>query len=177
MSFKRKIDMILEARKLQRLSRNRIEQMIGVDGTIYKAYDDDREPADSEIVRKLIGTLGIRQQWWDKDWESGSTDIFITPVQNDPHKHRNGQDDDLYKRIVEGGTEYLLVPRTAFEGNYRFIPIEEIEMHARELERKEAELIRKDSQIQGLHELFKMIASGLTLDLAKIQEAKKNAGV
>lgn len=82
MSFRKKIDMILEAKKLERLSKNKIERLMGVDGTIYKAYDDDREPADSEIVRKLIDVLCVRQEWWDKEWETGSMNIFHTLVQN-----------------------------------------------------------------------------------------------
>lgn len=141
--------MILEARKLQRLSRNKIEQMIGVDGTIYKAYDDDREPADSEIVRNLIGTLGIRQQWWDKDWESGSKDIFITHDENPPPiagKPIKGEPLKLLQDALAEGSDYRVIPKTILDGEYRIFPKSEIEQRTKELEArsKEQEDLRRE---------------------------------
>lgn len=121
---------------------------------------------------KFLTHYNVNREWW----KTGKGPIFNTSVQNPPAVTEI-QAGEIYRKIVEGGTEYLLVPRTAFEGKYRFIPIEEIELRAKELERKDDQIRRRDNQIEGLHELFKMIASGLTLDATKIQEAKKNAGV
>lgn len=80
MSFRKKIDMILKAKKLERLSKNKIEKLLGVDGTIYKAYNGDKDPVDPNLVSELVRKLGIRQAWWDKDWESGNTNIFIDNI-------------------------------------------------------------------------------------------------
>lgn len=164
MSFKKKIDMILEARKLQRLSKNKIEQLIGVDGTIYKAYNDDREPADSEIVRNLIGTLGIRQEWWDKDWESGSTDIFNTSVQKEPLVKGNATPKDLLtalQDILAEQSDYRIIPKTVLDGEYRLLPKSEIEHRAKELESrlKELEDIREERKqtIEAKNKLIKRL--------------------
>lgn len=123
MSFRAKIDKILEAKQLERLSINKIEKLLGVDGTIYKAHKDDRYPVDSELIPKLIGKLGIRQQWWDKDWETGSTDIFITHEQKEPaipEKPLRG-DPEVYRTIVEGNTEYVLVHREQFQNDRKIM--------------------------------------------------------
>lgn len=170
--------MILEARKLQRLSRNKIEQMIGVDGTIYKAYDDDREPADSEIVRKLIGTLGIRQAWWDKDWETGSMDIFNTPVTDEPAiaEKTLGEPWEVsaFRKIFEGDAAYILVHKAAFH-NHRFTSVEQIEAHAKE----RAEMI---AEIGNLSKMFMKFVNdlhglGRVPELPKIEETKKDTTV
>lgn len=82
MSFQKKLDMILEARKLERLSINKIERLLGVDGTIYKAHKADKYPVDSELVLDMLRKLGVRREWWEKEWETGSNNIFTTSVQN-----------------------------------------------------------------------------------------------
>lgn len=68
--------MILEAKRLERLSINKIERLLGVDGTIYKAYKAGEYPKDPNLISKLIKLLNIRQEWWDTDWESGNMDVF-----------------------------------------------------------------------------------------------------
>ena len=177
MSFRKKIDMILEAKKLQRLSKNKIEQMIGVDGTIYKAYNDDREPADSEIVRNLIGTLGIRQQWWDKEWESGSKDIFNTSVQGEAavaEKPLGEQKDiykELYNKFIGEGSEYLLIHRDVLK-EHRLVAVEQFEKDQRQMEQNAKELDRRAEQLEGLRELVKELsARPINIHLPKVQKA------
>lgn len=165
MSFTRKIDMILEAKKLERLSINKIEKQLGVDGTIYKAHKADKYPVDSELVRKLIGILGIRQEWWDKEWESGSTDIFITPVQNQAAVAGNAMTaKDLLvvlQDVLAERSDYRIIPKTVLDGEYRLLPLSEIEHRAKELESrtKELEDIREERKqtLEAKNKLIKRL--------------------
>ena len=181
MSFRTKIDMILKAKKLERLSINKIEKLLGVDGTIYKAHKANKYPVDPNLVSELLRKLRIRQGWWDKDWASGSTDIFEkngTSVQNEPAVNENSNMDVAEAiRVIIGGSEYFVIPKVALEGKYRLMPLEEISLKEKELERRNDDLIRKDTQIQGLYELVKIIASGRTVEIPKIEEGKKNTTV
>lgn len=170
--------MILKAKQLERLSINRIEKLLGVDGTIYKAHKADKYPVDPDLVSELVRKLGIRQEWWDREWKTNSDNIFITSVQNrTDNKEKNLADtlDEAMNKVIKDEGEYYIVPKTVLEGNYRFIPIEELRMKERELEHKNDELVRKDHQIQGLHELFKMVLAGR--DIPKIEAGKDNASV
>lgn len=77
--------MLLEARKLEKLSVNKIERILGVDGTIYKALKAEDYIPDPELSSDIVRKFGIRQAWWDKEWETGTLDMFEknpTPVPN-----------------------------------------------------------------------------------------------
>lgn len=81
MSFRKKIDMILKAKKLERLSINKIERELDVDGVIYKNHKADTYPTDSKLISDFIRIYRIRQQWWDKEWEIDGSVIFDEKVQ------------------------------------------------------------------------------------------------
>lgn len=185
MSFRKKIDMILEAKQLERLTINKIERSIEKDGTIYKAYKDDREPADLEIVRKLIGTLNIRQEWWDKEWESGSKDIFNTPVQKEAavtEKDVREKSVRDYARdiidVIEGKTEYVVIPRSVLKENYRIVPLEQFEKDKLQMERDARELDERSRQIQRLTDLIGQFSERpINIHLPNVELTKKNTGV
>lgn len=131
----------------------------------------DNQLADPNLhAKQFLKHHNINPKWW----ETGKGEVFLTSVQersdNTGKQWLDFSPEDVYRKIIEGGTEYLLVPKTAFEGHYRFVPIEQIQSQTRELE-------RRDHQIEGLYEIIKLIASGRPIDFSKIQDAEKNAGV
>jgi len=179
MSFKKKIDMLLEAKKLEKLSINKMERDLHLDGTLYKGLKKDDWVPDPGLSKDIVRKYRIRQSWWDKDWETGSLDMFEPETEpgnissDNTGKPLSENPTELFQKIVFGGTEYVIMPKSAFEGNYRLMPLEEITMHEKELERKNDELIRKDTQIMGLYELFKLMASGgASAHLPEVKETK-----
>lgn len=77
--------MLLEAKKLEKLSVNKIERALGVDGTIYKALKAENYIPDLELSSDIVRKFHIKQSWWDKEWETGTLDMFEenpTPVPN-----------------------------------------------------------------------------------------------
>lgn len=145
---------------------------------------------------RMTPKIGFFEKWKDVFKEDimaiqkGETDKTNVSRGTENHTHVHMSSDnpekplgvdagEVYRKIVEGDTEYVLIPRSLFDGKYRMIPVEEIESHERELARKAEELVRKDHQITGLYELFKLVATGRVgeLKFADIKEAEKNAGI
>lgn len=159
---------ILEA-KLGK-SGNALGKAAGLGNATVDGWTDKQVEKPTIAVEKFLTHYNINRKWW----ETGEGDVFLTSVQersdNTGKQQLDFSPEDVYRKIIEGGTEYLLVPKTAFEGHYRFVPIEQIQAQTRELE-------RRDHQIEGLYEIIKLIASGRPIDFSKIQDAEKNAGV
>lgn len=71
-SFAEKINKILKYRKL---SINKIEKKLEVDGTFRKAYKEDREP-NEDLIEEFLGKFQIRRGWWDNPVGDLEDDIF-----------------------------------------------------------------------------------------------------
>src|SRR5688572_26673468 len=41
--------------------------------------------------------------------------------------HKGMEPEDIYRNIVEGNTEYILIPRTVLQEKYRLVAIEQLE--------------------------------------------------
>ena len=179
MTFEEKIYTIL---KLNKLEINTVEDLSEKAGfsrdTIRKAIARGSE-LNPGNTRTFVDRLGINWDWWDHQ----KGEVFNekhTSVQRPTDNKIKSLKDALEAAVDKVSTnedEYYIVPKTVFEGKYRFIPIEELEMNAKELERKNDELVRKDHQIQGLHELFKLIISGRRIDVPNIQEGEEKASI
>lgn len=80
LTFKEKIDKILKYRKL---TINRIETKLDVDGTFRKAYNENREP-NEDLVSEFLRNFRIRQTWWDEPVGDTEADIFLPKGTNEP---------------------------------------------------------------------------------------------
>jgi hypothetical protein len=174
MTFKEKIYKIVRLNKLGINSPSGLETYIKAGtGSITKYLKKDEEPGE-DTVKKILELSGLNKQWW----ETGEEPVFIekddtnnTSVQNgSDNKGKSSGEADLYKKIVEGGTEYLLVPRTAFEGHHRFTSIEQINAQTQELKDKQDTIVSLTAIINDL-------LSGRVPQLSKIQETQKNTGI
>jgi hypothetical protein len=76
MSFKKKIELILKAKELDKLSINKMEQALGLDGTIYKGVKNPDYIPDPNLVSEILRKYRIKESWWNKDWATGSLDMF-----------------------------------------------------------------------------------------------------
>lgn len=178
MDFRQKIDRILSIKQIRLYKLAEISKM---GNTLEKAYQDNREMTETS-TEKFLRNMGVNSEWWKR--QKGPEFLIqkeenITPVENEPAIIENNPDPgEIYRKIVEGGTEYLLIPKTALEGKYRLVAIEHISQQEKELERRDNELIRKDHQIMGLYELFKLMASGTPVHLPpEVKDTEKNTSV
>jgi transcriptional regulator with XRE-family HTH domain len=72
LSFKEKIDIIL---KLKKLSIKKIEKELGVDGTFYKAYNENREPREA-LLAEFLRRFHVAPGWWRSPKGRAEADIF-----------------------------------------------------------------------------------------------------
>jgi hypothetical protein len=113
MTFKEKIDNILRISNKKFTSVYDLELKSGVGmGTLRKAYDEDREPS-KRTIWKVLESIGVNPEWW----ETGKGDTFLTSVTK-PTDNKEKEDDYSdqraivdYRTLVEGHTEYVLIPR------------------------------------------------------------------
>lgn len=116
--------MLLEAKKLERLSVNKIEQSLGLDGTIYKGMKKDNYVPDPNLVSEIIRKYRIKSSWWDKDWKTGTLDMFEeNPTSVDKTGDNNGKSvpEEVYRDLVESNSEYRLVPKVIMD-DYHIVP-------------------------------------------------------
>lgn len=157
-------------------SGNVLGKEAGIGNGTVGGWSDNQIEKPTAVVEKFLTYYNIRTEWW----KTGKGEIFNTSVQersDNTEKPLNDNPKVLLQKIVFGDTEYVIMPKTAFDGNYRLMPVEEITMHEKELERRNDELVRKDEQIMGLYELFKLMASGSPQLPPAIKDTKKKAGV
>lgn len=137
LSFRDKIDIILSLREL---SIKEFEKKLGVDGTIYKAYKENREPS-KKMVEEIQRKFHVKQSWWKHpvgDDESAVFDRKLTSVQNRTDNSGNHLDledpREVYRRIMEGETEYVVIPRAIFEDKYKLVALEKIKQEEKMLD-------------------------------------------
>lgn len=156
MTFKEKIDNILKISKKKFNTIQDLEVAAGLGmNTLRKAYNDNREPSPKVQV-KLLEEIGINEHWWD----TGNGEVYVekpTPVQQQGDNNEKSLGElEVYRKVFEGKTEYLVIPRKVLEKT-QLVSIDELE--------------RKNSQIDLL---IKMLG----IELSKVpgfQDDKKKA--
>lgn len=159
-------------------SANQLGKDSGLGNATVDDWNDNQLGNPTLHCKAFLKHYNIDLNWW----ETGNGEIFNTSVQKQPTVTEKDMGEiEAFKRLVEGGTEYLLVPRTAFEGAYRFVPVEQIANQTKEIEIKAQELARKDAQIQSLTNavtiVIQGIASGRFPQASEIKETQKNTPV
>jgi transcriptional regulator with XRE-family HTH domain len=162
-----------------------IEEETGISKQNLSAWENELSNPGKKFIDRLVKYFGVPRELFFKDGltleylethYSGGNNTSVQMedaiTENQPNEEIEMETPaDVYRKIVEGGTEYFLVPKTAFDGAYRFVPVEHIHSQVRELD-------AKDSQIQNLTSIINhIVVSGRLLQSPKIEEAQKNAGV
>jgi hypothetical protein len=168
-------------------SGNQLGLEAGIGNGTVGGWNDNLIGKPSLAVEKFLRHYNIRDEWW----KTFKGEIFNTSVPNQTdNKGKSMSDivtDTFSKMLATDAGEYYMVPKAVFEGNYRFVPIEEFEMREKELEMRERELtrrhddlVRKDTQIQGLYDLFRLALDGRNIQVPeapKTEEGQKNTSV
>jgi hypothetical protein len=110
-------------------------------GQLSKWVDKDPAIFSSTTVEKFLRHYGINSDWWKTGkgeiLDPNSTYVKI-PSNNKQKPMEQDQFLDTFKSLVEGNTEYLLVPRGVLKDNYRLISLEQYQ--------KDMEQLRKDRE-------------------------------
>lgn len=123
MTFKEKIDKLLSVSKKKFNSLYDLETKSGLGmGTLRKAYEENREPSN-RIIGKFLETLRINTEWW----ETGNGEIYLGKGTDDDKLDNNKEKEEVYRALVEGNTEYILIPRSVLQEKYRLVSVEKLE--------------------------------------------------
>lgn len=112
MTFKDRIDRLLEIKKLDRLSINKIEKALNVDGTIYKGIKDPDYIPSSELVSEIIRIYNLKRSWWDNPLSNNPDDIYVENHTPEDKPGDNGENEVTHelRRLIEKNDKYSLVP-------------------------------------------------------------------
>jgi hypothetical protein len=148
--------------------------------------DWEDKPVDwsSDKLEKFLNGWNINRVWW-RTGEGEVLNEKPTYEQNEPavtEKPSESWEASAFRKIIEGGAEYVLVPRTTFEGNHRFTSVEQIEIQAKELEYKSREAAAKDEEIRNLTKAFidlvkEMRGLGSLPETSKVEKTQKDTAV
>lgn len=162
MDFSEKISTILKTNKLQLVTKEELSEFCGFNrDTIRKAIERGTELGE-RYTRIFMDKLHINPVWWD----TGKGDIYLgNPTQEQKiidNKEKAEFNESVYRTIVEGNTEYVLIPRSVLN----------------EVQLISTAQLEKDKRIMEivLQQNEKLIAKLVSSDpqLPNIKEAKKN---
>jgi hypothetical protein len=147
MTFKDKIDKILSVNQLGINSVSALEDAVKAGrGAINEFYNDNREPG-RKTLKKIKSLEGLNEIWYD----TGEEPVFHKngtsvkkPADNKEKIHSH---EEVYRTIVEGHTEYLLVPREVLKET-QLVSTEQIKRTWEELAEKNKELAAKNQELE-----------------------------
>jgi hypothetical protein len=147
MDFSEKISIILRTNKLQLVTKEDLSEYCGFHrDTIRKAIDRGTGLKD-KYLRIFQDKLGISPDWWD----TGKGDIYVSKHTQDEKAGDNKQNDQfnesVYRTIIEGHTEYLLVPRSVLNET-QLVSTEQIKRTWDELAEKNKEIAEKNKELE-----------------------------
>lgn len=173
MSFKEKIDKILEANKLGINSISAFEDKIEAGrGAINDFYKENREPG--RITLKRIKTFpGLSWEWW----ETGKGDVFITNstgVEKAGDNKPNGltKKETFYTDLIESNEEYSLIPRAVLK-DYKIVPDKIIDVIIQSNENEKKALERScNMEIESLNKKYELLIEGYENKINRLEREK-----
>src|SRR5688500_17789796 len=95
-------------------SGNQLGLDAGIGNGTVGGWTDNQVDKPTTAVEKFLRHYRIRIEWW-KTLEG---EVFITQEQKEPAVTENPASEtseEIYRNIVEGNTEYLLIPRSVLQ--------------------------------------------------------------
>lgn len=116
------------------------------------SWEKGKSHPDAAEVKTLSKLFGVDEEQIDCDDSGNNTET-------------------VYKDIVEGNTEYILIPRAVLQEKYRLVSLEQIQKDQKELQIREEELRRREEQISGLYSIIKDMITRLPRLSKEIEKA------
>jgi hypothetical protein len=143
-------------------SLNTLGKEAGVSNGTADDWSDKQVGKPTRTVKDFLRFHGINEQWW----KTGEGDVFNKkrtyvelPSNN---KEMENPRETVYQTIVEGHTEYVLIPRSIMKDT-QLISSEQIKRTWDELAEKNKELERKNGQINFYHKFLEKYLEGVEL--------------
>jgi hypothetical protein len=159
LTFKEKIDIILN---IKELSKKDIEKSLDVDGTFYKAYNENREPR-KELLAEFLRKFHVKTSWWKNPIGTTEAEIFEknpTPAINSGDNKETAVRGHVYTDLIERNSDYKLVP-TMLMMDYSIIPKRILDGHEKEIARQDNLIAKYEGYINRLEKENESLRSQL----------------
>lgn len=100
------------------LSPSAFEEKYGVGNGTLKSWKDESVEKSTNTIKNFLNEAGINKDWW----KTGEGEPFLTLDEIEAAIPENPMHvNSVYKDLVEGNSEYSLIPKTVMAGEYRLI--------------------------------------------------------
>jgi hypothetical protein len=111
-----------------------------VDGWTDKQLDKSKP-----LVERFLNHHKINPEWW----ETGRGEVFLTSVPK-PTGNKEKDVEEIYRNIVEGNTEYILIPRSVLQEKYRLVALEQFQKDKEQMDKDRSTIDRLLSMNENL---------------------------
>jgi hypothetical protein len=102
---------------------NTLGKEAGLGNGTVDGWTDSQLDKPNAVVEKFLRHYNIDPAWW----KTGEGEIFITSVdKSTDYKEKAADPREIYRTIVEGKTEYVLIARTVLQDRYRLVAVETV---------------------------------------------------
>jgi hypothetical protein len=177
MSFKEKIDKILSDNHLQIDSVTALEDYVEAGrSSINNFYKENKEPG-RKTLKKIKSLPGLNLEWY----ETGKGQVFLkngTGVKESTDNSIMEDPEEVYRKLVEGNTEYVLIPRSVLQEKYRLVSLEQFQKDKEQMEKDKKESENQQRIIDKLLDQYDKVIARLTVldpKLSGVQKSKQNS--
>lgn len=164
MTFREKIDKILSIKKIKLW---KLAEISGLKTTLEKAHEENREMS-ARKTKEFLEKMGIDPDSWDSP---GGPEFLPADMQGRPSEDVRQVSKDVID-IIEGNTEYLIIPRSVLKEHYRIVPLEQFEKDKKQMEMDAKELDERSRQIETLMEIIREFHSKpISIQLPDVKKA------
>jgi hypothetical protein len=110
----------------------------------------------SNDLDKFLNHWGIDRNWW----KTGEGEPFITSAMKSTDNKQN-EPEEIYRNLVEGNTEYILIPRSVLQEKYRLVSLEEFADRAKQSEKDREQMLKDRVFMEALLEQNKLLQNKL----------------
>lgn len=130
-------------------SGNLLGKEAGLGNATVDGWSDKQIEKPTLAVESFLNHHKINREWW----KTGQGEVFITPVEK-TSDNKEKDSEEVYRNIVEGNTEYVLIPRSVIQEKYRLVSLEQLEKDRLQME-NDKKIIDRLLDIQDdLHSRF-----------------------
>lgn len=147
-------------------NQSQVARRLGIRSQLLGQYEKGKRNPKADFYKKWKNEFGEDLEALIDEANASRGTLNHTSVDKpgDNSKKNNGLPLEEIKRIIEGETDYYVIPKSILEGNYRIVAIEQIQ-------KDEKELSDRQEQIMKLTEIIRGMALG-GLGAKSIKEAK-----
>jgi hypothetical protein len=155
-------------------SIRQMEQESGLGNGTLSSWKEKVVEYSTDKVEKFLQYYSINRQWW----RTGEGEILDKKSKEADKELEPHIKESVYRDLVEGNSDYRLIPKVVLDGEYRIMPKKELEKYERQFdkidERTKLALDAKNDLIKIKDEIIKerdQLIQSLQSQLANLMSA------